>query len=479
MDRRVNDNRDISILTLDDDPIVTAMLQSYFSAAGYCIDVENDPYVAIERVRNGKYHILLLDYLMTPICGDQVVEQIRQFNRDIFIILLTGQKSLLPPIKTIRELDIQGYFVKSGRLEQLELLIESCVKSIRQLNTIRNYQESTAALIEAIPNIYNLENIDAVGENILRTSIRLFGCKNGTLILNFSDGDAPRIRVIRAGTGIASIESESFVTLVGQLRKGLGAEDRILKTLLYDEKNKVIGILGIELEEAATLHEVQLFQLFARQSSAALGNTILMSRIHKNYMEMAQMIRLMVDAKDIYTRGHSDRVAYLSEKLAMAMNKDKEFCERVRLAGLFHDIGKIAIPDEILLSNRALTESEFEVIKEHPRKSYDILSVVDHYKDIAKIVLEHHERIDGKGYPNGLKGSEISEEARIVAITDAFDAMLSIRTYSEAISFEEAKDQLIKYKGTQFDPEIVDVFLQWLKSWSQIEKELENCSKLF
>jgi len=476
-EKRPNGNGDISILTLDDDPIVTAMLQSYFQAAGYHIDVENDPYVAIERVRRGNYDILLLDYLMRPINGDKVVEQIREFNRDIYIILLTGQKSLVPPLKTIRELDIQGYYEKSNRLEQLELLIESCVKSIRQLRTIRSYQESTASLIEAIPNIYNLENIDIVGEKILRTSLGLLGGRNGTLILNFSESGAPDIRIIRAGNGIASIENESFVTLVGKLRKGIGNGGQILETLLYDEKNQVVGILGIELEEAPTLHEAQLFQLFARQSSAALGNTLLMSKIRKSYMEMAQMIRLMVDAKDIYTRGHSDRVAYLAEKLAMAMNKDKDYCERVRLAGLFHDIGKIAVPDEILLSNRALTESEFEIIKQHPRKSYDILSVVDYYKEIANIVLEHHERIDGKGYPKGLKGSEISEEARLVSIVDAFDAMLSVRTYSEAISFEEAKEQLIKHKGTQFDADLVDVFLQWLEDWEEIEKELENCSK--
>lgn len=476
-EKRSNGNGDISILALDDDPIVTAMLQSYFQKAGFRIDVENDPFVAIERIREGDYDILLLDYLMMPICGDKVVEQIRKFNREIFIILLTGKRSLVPPLQTIRELDIQGYYEKSNRLEQLELLIESCVKSIRQLRTIRNYQESTASLIEAIPHIYNLENIDIVGENILRTSMNLLGCQNGTLILNFSDGGAPEIRIIRAGNGIATIENQSFVTLVGKLRKGTNSEGQILETLLYDENNSVIGILGVELADTPTLHEVQLFQLFARQSSAALGNTLLMSKIRKSYMEMAQMIRLMVDAKDIYTRGHSDRVAYLSEKFALAMNKDKEFCERVRLAGLFHDIGKIAVPDEILLSNRALTESEFEIIKEHPRKSFDILSAVDHYKDIAHIVLEHHERIDGRGYPNGLKGEEISEEARIVSIADAFDAMLSIRTYNEAITFEEAREQLVKHKGTQFDADIVDFFIQWLEDWEQIEKELENCTK--
>ena len=120
----------ISILTVDDDPIITSTIQDYFRRSGYDVDIENNPVDAIEKVRNGKYDILLLDFLMTPICGDQVVEEIRKFNKDLFIVLLTGHKSMAPPIKTIRLLDIQGYYEKDDRFDQLELLVESCVKSI-------------------------------------------------------------------------------------------------------------------------------------------------------------------------------------------------------------------------------------------------------------------------------------------------------------------------------------------------------------
>ena len=128
-------HKDFRILTLDDDVIMTSTLQAYFQRSGYYVDVINDPYLAIKRVREGNYDILLLDFLMTPICGDQVVEEIRKFDKDIYIILLTGHKSMAPPIKTIRELDIQGYYEKSDRFDQLELLVESCVKSISQMRT--------------------------------------------------------------------------------------------------------------------------------------------------------------------------------------------------------------------------------------------------------------------------------------------------------------------------------------------------------
>ena len=131
----------ISILTVDDDPIITSTIKNYFERSGYDVDIENDPVAAIERVRNGKYDIMLLDFLMSPICGDQVVEEIRKFNKDLFIVLLTGHKSMAPPVKTIRQLDIQGYYEKDDRFDQLELWVESGVKSIKQLRTIRAYQE--------------------------------------------------------------------------------------------------------------------------------------------------------------------------------------------------------------------------------------------------------------------------------------------------------------------------------------------------
>ena len=141
LSKQVPQNR-ISILTLDDDPIITSTIQAYFQRSGYRVDVENNPYTAIERVRTGSYDILLLDFLMSPICGDQVVEEIRKFNQDLFIILLTGHKSMAPPVKTIRQLDIQGYYEKNDRFDQLELLVESCVKSIRQMRTIREYKSN-------------------------------------------------------------------------------------------------------------------------------------------------------------------------------------------------------------------------------------------------------------------------------------------------------------------------------------------------
>ncbi len=471
-------NGDISILTLDDDPLMTATLQSYFQVSGYKIDVENVPYRAIDRVRNGSYDILLLDFLMTPICGDQVVEHIRKFDQEIFIILLTGHKSLAPPIKTIKELDIQGYYEKSDRFDQLELLVESCVKSIRQLRTIRSYQKSTAELIDAMPQIYKINNIDAAGQNILKLISEMLGSQNGFLMLNVSTESETDIRKYCVGECMIGISNLSYKQLTDDFEEIINHDETVLYSYLYGENEQIIGLISLKFNIAPTLHQSQIFQLYAKQSSAAINNTLLVSKINKSYYEIVHVIRLMVDAKDIITRGHSDRVAYFSDKLAVALGKDKDFCDRVKTAGLFHDVGKMGMPDEILCSDRPLTPKEFEIVKKHPTNSCNILSVVSSFKDIAPIVKQHHERIDGKGYPEGLIGTEILEEAKVITIADAFDAMISTRYYSGSLTVPEAVDQLIQYKGTQFDADMVDVFIELLKDWDRIESELKYCENI-
>jgi len=174
----------LSILTLDDDPIMTATIQAYFQRSGYRVDAENDPTRAIERIRQTHYDILLLDFLMSPICGDQVVEQIRQFNHDLFIILLTGHKSMAPPIKTIRALDIQGYYEKSDRFDQLELLVESCVKSIRQMRTIRSYKDGLSTIIASLPQIHTLDSMERITDRILHTAVSLLPSVSAVLTLD-------------------------------------------------------------------------------------------------------------------------------------------------------------------------------------------------------------------------------------------------------------------------------------------------------
>jgi putative nucleotidyltransferase with HDIG domain len=247
---------------------------------------------------------------------------------------------MAPPVRTIRQLDIQGYYEKDDRFDQLELLVESCVKSIKQLRTIREYQND-------------------------------------------------------------------------------------------------------------------------------------MSRA---YMQTIDTLRIVVESRDKETEGHSERVSRLGTAIATELGLPPDEIEMVKLAGLFHDIGKIGVPDSILLKNGPLTNEEFEQIKKHPAEGEKILSTYTPFACLLPIVRNHHERFNGRGYPDGIAGDDIPIGARVVAVADSFDAMISNRTYRKGLGFDKAVDELIKGRGGQFDERAVNAMLRLVDRLGREEFEKLYCS---
>lgn len=321
------------IIAVDDEEGIVDSLSVFLRRSGYDLVGVTDPLEAIELVRNEHFDLMVLDFIMTPIHGDKVVEEIRKFNKELYILLLTGHKDLAPPLETIRKLDIQGYCEKGDKFDQLLLLIESGIKSIEQMNEIKR-----------------------------------------------------------------------------------------INTELSDTYEK--------LERA--------------------------------YLDMVQTLRYTVEAKDPYTRGHSDRVSAYSVLIGKYLNLSDDDIRTLEVGGLFHDIGKIGIPDSILLKETKLTDDEYSEIKNHPSIGAHILCNATIFQNIIPIVKHHHERYDGRGYPSQLKGEDIPYMARIAAVADTFDAMTSKRTYRDALPLETVRAEIEKCSGTQFDPEIAKVFLDIL-----------------
>lgn len=333
-----SENRNYKIIAVDDEEGIIDSLSIFLKRSGYEFTGVTNPEEAIERVKNEHFDLMILDFIMTPFHGDQVVEEIRKFNKELYILLLTGHKDLAPPLETIRRLDIQGYCEKSDKFDQLLLLIESGIKSIAQMNQIKKINE--------------------------------------------------------------------------------------------------------ELEKA--------------------------------YLESIETLRYTVEAKDTYTRGHSDRVSAFSVLIAKKLNLSEEDLRTIQIGGLFHDIGKIGVPDSILLKESKLTDDEYSEIKNHPSIGAHILSTATIFKDMIPIVKHHHERYDGNGYPGRLKGEEIPYLARIAAIADSFDAMTSRRTYRDSLPIETVIAEFERCKGTQFDPELTDAFLDILRNHFDEIKEIQE-----
>lgn len=330
------------IIAVDDEMGIVDSLSIFLKRSGYEFVGVTNPLEAIERVRNEHFDLMILDFIMDPIHGDKVVEEIRKFNKELYILLLTGHKDLAPPLETIRKLEIQGYCEKSDKFDQLLLLIESGIKSIAQMKEIKRI---------------NLE----------------------------------------------------------------------------------------------------------------LANTY--EKLEKAYLDSIETLRYTVEAKDPYTRGHSDRVAEYSVLIGEKLGLSENDIKTLRIGGLFHDIGKIGIPDSILLKEAKLTDEEYSEIKNHPSIGAHILCNAEVFKDIIPIVKHHHERYDGRGYPGKLAGEDIPYFARISAVADAFDAMTSKRTYRNSLPINIVREEIEKNLGTQFDPEIGKLFLSLIDNeYNKIEE---------
>ncbi|WP_339364777.1 HD-GYP domain-containing protein [Vallitalea maricola] len=191
---------------------------------------------------------------------------------------------------------------------------------------------------------------------------------------------------------------------------------------------------------------------------------------HKRFHRYHDIIECLIgalEAKDTYTSGHSDRVAHMAYDIGKKYGLRKKELEDLHLAGHLHDIGKIGIPDNILNKPSKLQPHEYNIVKNHSRMGYDILMKSKNLKDIAIIVLYHHERWDGKGYPEGLKEKEIPLASRIIAISDSIDAMISERPYKKSLSWDECKKEVVSNKGIQFDPCLVNIIESLWNKWAK------------
>jgi HD-GYP domain-containing protein (c-di-GMP phosphodiesterase class II)/FixJ family two-component response regulator len=480
--KALNSSSKYKILVVDDEIGIIDSLSVVLKRSGYHFTGIIDPLEAVERVRSEHFDLMILDFLMYPIHGDKVVETIREFNSELYILLLTGHKDLAPPLETIRALDIQGYCEKSDRFDQLLLLVESGIKSISQMRTIKKFRDGLNEILQAVPKIYSLQPIDIILEDILTEIMPLVDSENAFILVDDTTDIIAGNKSIFKGIGKYKAEINTFMEMLSpSLMEHIGFA-RITRQVVKPEQGVILPLInefqqaiGVIFVETSSFEDgLKLLEIYSNQAASSINNAFLHSLVNmKNdelnktydqlklrYMDTIEALRQAVDAKDIYTRGHSDRVAYYSVRIGEEIGLVPQELETLRISGIFHDVGKIGTADDILLKTDRLNDRELQEIQKHPIKGARILSAVSMFKDVVPVVKCHHERLDGTGYPEGLKKDAIPLMARIISVADAFDAMMSDRLYRSKLNLEEAKQQLISGAGTQFDGEIVDVFIK-------------------
>ncbi len=272
-------------------------------------------------------------------------------------------------------------------------------------------------------------------------------------------------RVLEEGRPFVLPAREAGVLLPQEALEEHGIEEVLLQPLRA--RGKTVGFLALFQNgrpgEAESWEERQLAEAVAAQASLAVENASLYQDIERSYFSTVQALAKAIEVKDPYTRGHSERVTTYALMIAEAMGLDERERQKLKYAATLHDIGKIGIAGRVLNKPGALTEEEYTHVKTHPILGDSIVEPVEFLQEPRPIILHHHERYDGRGYPDGLKGEDIPLCARILSVADAFEAMRSDRPYRKALPLEEARQELVRNAGTQFDPRVVEVFLRILE----------------
>lgn len=324
--------------------------------------------------------------------------------------------------------------------EQLRLLVEMAMRLIHaDSGGIYLIDENTGEFVEKATTG---ENIWHMGDSIQK--VAKWVCDYGEPIMLLRDIDDPRF-------GKVSIRQE-VVAIAPFLIRG-----------------KAIGVMNLATgskDDRYGKEDLELFRNFAAQAAVSIENTQLYERLQDAYLGAISSLVAAIEARDPYTVGHSTRVTKYTVAIAQEFGFSTQEVEEIRLAGLLHDVGKIGIPDKILNKPGPLSEEEYSAIKMHPTLSVRIVEPLPHLGNIIPMIYHHHERYDGKGYIEGMTGTEIPVGARILAVADAFEAMTSDRPYREALSRGAAIKELVEGAGSQFDPKVVETFVRLLKKQS-------------
>ncbi len=306
-----------------------------------------------------------------------------------------------------------------------------------------NSEQRLRTLVQAIPDLIWLKDKDGVYLSCNTMFERFFGAREadiaGKTDYDFIDrelADAFREHDNKAMAAGKTTSNEEWITFADD---GHRVFLDTIKTPMYNAQGTLIGVLGIgrDITDRRSVERIR----------KALGGTV-------------QAISVTVEARDPYTAGHQRRVADLARAIATEMNLPLDIIDGVRMAASIHDLGKISLPAEILSKPTKLRKSEFDLIKEHSQSGYDILKDIDFPWPVARIVLEHHERVNGSGYPNGLMGDNILLESRILAVADVVESMGSHRPYRPSRGIEAALEEIEKNKGTFYDNTVADACMR-------------------
>jgi len=496
----------LNVLVVDDDPMILEALEDYFgSTKDYSILTARDGSQALAMFQSNRVDFCFTDLKMPKMDGMEFINKLQQVDSTIPIVVMTGYPSSESAIATLKN-GVVDFLVKPFKIDGIGLTIQNVlqkrdlfVENILLKEEIQSNQRLASVNLELSKkandlNVLNLilQKVDWLGpsaalfDRIVRLSGEITGSDESffhildesegspVLVASFCrDDERPNPRRLACIEAILAKRMGEGMPLFMENPCDASMSDSGIRSLIATPlkiRANTFGVVTgtIVKDGASSFKEKDLYYLdfMARRAAFVIENIALYENIYENLFATLYAFVEAIEARDPYTKQHSSRVADVALMIGKEMKCSHEELDRLGFSGHLHDIGKIGIRDSILLKPSRLTEDEFDVIKKHPTIGANIIGHLGLMWEEQKIIRHHHERWDGSGYPDGLKGEAIPFLSRILAVADVYDAMASDRAYRKRIPDPMIINTIRKNAGTQFDEDVVNGFLKAYKKKS-------------
>ncbi len=492
--------RSPTILVVDDDAAVCEVIQSALDGSGYRVLVCCDPHEALEVLSREPIDLVLTDLQMGDVSGVDILRAARRYQSDTAVVLITGYPTVENAVQVLKE-GAYDYITKPFQLDDLSKVVQHSLEKQRLSREVISLRE-TVSLYKICQDMNSSLDLTQLLQEILDTAVDEVQSGQGCIIL--LDERRKRLRVGAARgeppwdyrqieqmdpeavrewirchaqlkeplllggeeSGSAS-ECRTFEDKVGQ-RCSLclpAGEDATSLCVPLRAKDRVVGVLHASRPYRSRRYgdrDLKAAAILASHAARAIENARLYSSLYDDYHSFIEALAQAVEAKDSYSRKHSARVAFYSQVIGHAFRLPITDMEKLEVASLLHDIGKIGISDQILRKPSVLTDEEFEEMRKHPVIGERILKPIESLQEVRKWIYQHHERYDGRGYPEGIGGKAIEFQASILIVAEVYDALTTERAYKKAWSLPATIDYLRQHSGEHFAPDVINKFTEIL-----------------
>ncbi|RZB35853.1 MAG: hypothetical protein SRB2_02651 [Desulfobacteraceae bacterium Eth-SRB2] len=485
----------LKILVVDDEECIRDIFKNYLTATtNYTVLTANDGLEALDIIKSEEIDCCFTDLSMPNLNGLELAQRINQHDNTIPVVVMTGYPSMDNAIETLKN-GVADFLTKPFRMNQIlptinrvmtsrshfveNILLKEEAEKSRKLIKINQELQEKLKEVGTINLIF--QNLDqaTTSQDLFKILVNLSGkitpcdeahfcfftqgMKDYEIIASFfRDQNKKKSDAIVIEKKIAKKVANDGMPFL--IRGNNGNGDIIAIPLKI--RSSIFGILTSIIRKGThcfSEKDLYFLNLLVEKASFLIENLALYENIYDNLFSTLYAFVETIEARDPYTKQHSANVSAYAMSIAKAYGCSQDEIAKLNVSGNLHDIGKIGIPDSIILKPGRLTDEEYEIIKKHPVIGSNIIGHFGMWTDEQSIIRHHHERFDGKGYPDGLKGEEIPFLARILSVADVYDALTTDRSYRRKMPDHVAVKIIRENAGTQFDPKIVNIFLELQK----------------